>query len=136
MSDIWVSDYMTSEVVSCPADTTLAEVVEELRSNLFSCLVIVDGKFPTGLITERDLISVFADILDEENWEQMLIGNFMSTPPKTVQADLTLVEAVTTMKELGVRHAPVVDVRGELKGILTQTDIIRGFYEEALDSDS
>lgn len=135
MGDIWVSDCMTCEVVSCPADTTLAEVVEELRSNLFSCLVIVDGKFPIGLITERDLVSIFADILDEANWEQMRIENFMSTPPKTIQTDLTLVEAVSCMKELGIRHAPVVDVQGELKGILTQTDIIRGFYKEARNSE-
>lgn len=134
MGDIWVSDYMTSEVVSCPADTTLAEVVEELRSSLFSCLVIVDGEFPIGLITERDLVGVFADILGEEHWEQMRIANFMSTPPKTILSDLTLVEAVTIMKELGIRHVPVVDVRGELKGILTQTDIIRGFHDDALES--
>ena len=134
MGDIWVSDYMTSEVVSCPADTTLAEVVEELHSNLFSCLVIVDGEFPVGLITERDLVGVFADILGEENWEQKRIADFMSTPPQTILLDLTLVEAVTTMKELGIRHAPVVNVRGELKGILTQTDIIRGFHEDALES--
>ena len=132
MNDIWVSDYMTSEVISCPADTTLAEVVEELRSNLFSCLVIVDGKFPIGLITERDLVGVFAEILGKENWEQLRIEQFMSSPPKTIHADLTLVEAVTTMKDLGIRHAPVVDVRGELKGILTQTDIIRGFYDDAI----
>lgn len=135
MGDIWVSDFMSSEVNSCPGDTTLAEVVEELRSNLFSCLIIVEGNYPVGLITERDLVSVFADIVGEDRWEEMRVENFMSTPPKTIQSDLTMVEAVTTMKELGIRHAPVVNSAGELRGILTQTDIIQGFYEEALAAD-
>jgi CBS domain-containing protein len=134
MNDMWVSDYMSREVVTCPGDTILAEVVEELHSNLFSCLVVVDGDKPIGLINERHLVAVFADILGQANWGDMKVENFMNTPVKTIASDLTLVEAVTAMKEFQLRHVPVVDSQGKLAGILTQTDIIRGFYDAALEA--
>lgn len=129
MYDIWVKDLMTREVVSCPPDTSLAEVVEELNTNMFSCLVVVDGDQPVGMVTERGLVQILADLLGENDWETFPIENFMSTPVITIDTDDTLIEAVETMREKNVRHVPVINTEGGLEGILTQTDVIRGFYD-------
>jgi len=131
-SDLWVSDHMSTEVVTCSEDTTLAEVIEELRTYSFSCLVVTRGDRPVGIVTERGLLGVMADILGEQDWESLTIDHFMSTPPTTVGCDYTLLEAVTIMRQNKIRHAPVVNLQKELVGILTQKDIINGFYEQAV----
>ena len=128
MEELWVRDCMTREVITCSFDTLLEEVVTELRNRLFSCLVIVENKKPIGIITERDLVSIFSNLLDSQNWKSLIVANYMTKDPKTLYEDITLLEAVDQMRLDGIRHAPIVDSQGDLTGILTQTDVIKGFY--------
>lgn len=134
-SDIWVSDHMSTDVVTCPEDTTLAEVMEELREHAFSCLVITRDEKPVGIVTERGLLSALPHLLHEENWEALTVDQFMSINPIMVDADATLVEAVSVMMNNQIRHAPVVNLQNEMVGILTQTDIVRGFYTQAIEEE-
>ncbi len=133
MDDIWVSDYMTRSVTSCPLDTSIDEVVAELQNNLFSCLVVVENEVPVGTVSLREMVSLFADLLDEKGWHGLRVENFMRTPANTIESDLTIMEAVTLMQQSDVRQSPVVDTTGKLVGILTQSDIIRGFYDTWLE---
>jgi len=126
--DIWVAEIMSTKVVSCASDTTLEEVVEELRTNSFSCLVILENERPIGIITERGLMGILSDLLGEESWESLIVKRFMSAPV-TIDEDRTLIEAVDLMAMEKIRHAPITDVSGKLVGIITQSDIIRGFAE-------
>ena len=128
MEDIWVRDCMTREVVTCAFDTLLEEVVAELHSKLFSCLIIVENNKPIGIITERDLVAIFSNLLDHQNWKSLIVEDYMTHNPKALYEDLTLLEAVDQMRIDQVRHAPVVNSQGDLVGILTQTDVIKGFY--------
>lgn len=134
MQEIWVADIMTRDVTTCHPGTQLTEVVEHLHKRQFSCLVVVEEKKPVGIITERDMVTILADMLEDVSWDSLAIENFMSTAVVAVQEDATLFEAVDVIRSEGIRHAPVVDVKGELVGLLTQTDIING-YNQALSPD-
>jgi predicted transcriptional regulator len=129
MEEIWVRDCMTREVVTCSFDTLLEEVVTELHENSFSCLIISNNNKPIGIITERDLVSIFSNLLDEDDWKRFIVADYMRKNPKTVYEDLTLSEAVEQMRIDGMRSMPVVNSQGEIVGILTQTDVVRGFYD-------
>ncbi len=129
-NDVWVSDIMSTNVVSCSPDTSLEEVVEELRTNAFSCLVILENECPVGMITERGLVGILSGLLGEEGWKGLIVKRFMSTPVKTINEDRTLIEAVDLMEMEKIRHAPITDQSGKLVGILTQSDIIRGFARD------
>lgn len=132
MEDIWVRDCMTKDVVTCADDTVLEEIVAELHDNLFSCLVISDeNQKPIGIITERDLVGIFSNLLDEQDWKSLPVADYMIKNPKTLYEDLTLMEAVDQMRLDGLRCAPVINNQKELVGILTQTDIVRSFYRAA-----
>ena len=55
----------------------------------------------------------------------MLVKNRMTLNPVTVGPDTFFVEAMRIMGERGYRHLPVVDKKGTLIGVVTQTDIVR-----------
>lgn len=128
MQETWVADIMTSDVTTCHPGTQLTEVVTQLHKRLFSCLIAVENKKPVGIITERDMVTILADMLEDVSWDSLAVENFMSRSVITVPEDATLLEAVEIMRSEGIRHAPVVNIAGELVGILTQTDIINGYF--------
>ncbi|ARN74924.1 CBS domain-containing protein [Oceanicoccus sagamiensis] len=131
MHDIWVNDLMTREVTTCKAETLLTDVVKMLHSEKFSCLVVTKDEAPIGIITERDMVTILADMLADVSWDSLSVANFMSTNPITIQEDHTLFEAVDIIREEGIRHAPVINRDNKLIGLLTQTDIINGLYQAA-----
>ncbi len=120
---------MSTDMVTCSPDTLLSEVVEELRTNPFSCLVVVRGDVPVGIITESSLLGILVDLLAEEDWESYAVEHFMSVPIKTIESDLTLFEAVTAMKREAISHAPIVNMQGKLVGMLSQSDIADAYYQ-------
>ena len=132
IDDLWVRDFMTPEVVTCSFDTSLDEVVTELQTRLFSCLIIVDQKIPIGIITERDLVRIFSNLLDSDGWRQLIVIDYMTKNPQTIYEDLTLMEAVAQMTLDRIRQAPIVNNQQELVGLLTQSDVIRGFHSLGL----
>ncbi len=129
MHDLWVTDLMTRDVTTCQPNMLLTKVVQQLHSKQFSCLVIVNDNKPVGIITERDMVTILADMLEDVSWDSLSVENFMSTNLVTILEDSTMLEAVTVIHEEGIRHAPVVNRDNELMGLLTQTDIINGFYQ-------
>ena len=53
----------------------------------------------------------------------MLVSEIMTADVLTVRETGTLVQALTTMSENGIRHLPVVDDAGTLVGIVSDTDL-------------
>lgn len=134
MHGLWVADVMTREVNTCLPDTSLHDVVRDLHNKQFSCLVVVEGNMPVGIITERDMVTILADMLEDVSWDALPVESFMSAPPITANEDMTLLDAVEMLRSEGIRHAPVVNRAGELIGVLTQSDIINGIHEQILNS--
>ncbi len=132
MHDICVTELMTREVTTCKAETLLTDVVKMLHNQKFSCLVVVKDEAPVGIITERDMVTILADMLADVSWDSLSVANFMSVDPITIMEDHTLFEAVDIIREEGIRHAPVINRENKLIGLLTQTDIINGLYRAAI----
>ena len=130
MQDLWVNQLMTKAVSTCKRETPLHQVVDQLHQQSFSCLVITDdNQAPLGIITERDMVTILADLMSDVSWDGLAIENFMSTPPICVAQDATLLEAMELIRSKSIRHAPVVNMQGKLTGILTQSDIVEGLYQ-------
>jgi len=112
----------------------MREVVKLLHVKRFSSLVIVDGQKPIGIITERDMVSILADLFEDDTWADLPVEDFMTSPIISVGDDITLFEAVGISRAKSIRHIPVVDDEGHLVGLLTQSDIINGYYKSSLDN--
>ena len=61
----------------------------------------------------------------------MLVKDRMTPNPVTVTATTTFPEAFKVLRERRIRHLPVVDTKGRLKGIVTLTDMLRASPSQA-----
>lgn len=61
----------------------------------------------------------------------MLVGERMSKPVITVRPDTSMPEALDMMRKEHIRRLPVVNQRGELIGIVTETDLLKASPSEA-----
>ena len=57
----------------------------------------------------------------------MLVKTLMSQPVTTVQEDTMVGEALDILKTKNIRHLPVVDCNGKLKGLATEWDLLKIF---------
>jgi len=61
----------------------------------------------------------------------MLVGERMSTPVLTIEPDVPVQDALARMRKDKVRRYPVVDRRGKLIGIVTNSDLMNASPSEA-----
>jgi CBS domain-containing protein len=91
-------------------------------------LVVVDGGRPVGLLTDRDVaLRVLADRRDANSTR---VGDLAGDPPVTLTEDVSLPEASSRMRRLGLRRMPVVDADGNVVGMLTVDDLVRVLANE------
>ena len=126
MKEIYVFEVMTENVTTCTPDTALKDVVKILSSHRLSSLVITENDEPIGIITERDMVAILADMLNDVVWDNLSIDHFMTSPTYTIRSEVALHEAIEFTKNKDIRHLPVVNEKNKLIGLLTLTDMVNG----------
>ena len=124
MDDIRIKSFMTTKVESASASTPLSEIILLLKQSYYSCLVIVADEIPVGLVTERDIVRIAADLADGRVDLADPVGRFMSQPVITINANATLEDALVIAKAKNIRHLPVDNADRKLVGLVTQSDLI------------
>lgn len=127
-----VEQIMTTNVTTVPLHLHLGEALSRMASAGISCVVVVDGTLPVGILTERDAVRLIAEGVDPDT---VSIEPFISKPVLTLPIGTTVYQAALFMKEAKIRHIVTVDDSGSIRGIVTQTDIVKGLegkYIEAL----
>jgi diguanylate cyclase (GGDEF)-like protein/PAS domain S-box-containing protein len=127
-----VEQIMTTNVMTVPLQMPLGEALTRMATVGISCVVVLDGSRPVGILTERDAVRLVAEGTAPDS---LSIAALMSKPVLTLPVGTTLHTAALTMKRERIRHIVVVDDDGSLRGIITQTDIVKGLegkYIEAL----
>lgn len=117
-----LADCMKREVRTCASSTTVADAVKEMSENDVGSLVIVDGKEPVGIFTERDLLKRV--VAQDKDPRTVKIGDVMTKNVFTVQATEYIGNVYHSLTHRGIRHAPVVD-QGVLVGIVSVRDLAR-----------
>lgn len=121
-----VGDIMSRNVVTVSADDTFADAAKVLREHRISSVVVKADGGISGIVTERDFVSLIADGLDPAATR---IGDRMTRDVATVESRTDIAEAAKLMAERRIRHLPVVD-RGELVGIISIRDLTSWAVEE------
>ncbi|MGC0327999.1 CBS domain-containing protein [Streptomyces sp. SAI-170] len=145
-----VGSVMTMDVVRAVYGTPFKEVTRVLADHRISGLPVVDEDDRViGVISETDLMAHQAESPDTHGPDSRFrlrlaaltpavrkratkatartAGELMSTPPVTVQADDTIVEAARTMAQRHVERLPVLDEEHRLVGIVTRRDLLQVF---------
>ena len=121
-----VGTHYTRDVAVGLRHEALSKAARRMRDRHVGDLVIVDNledRTPVGMLTDRDIVvGPVAQAADHFN--ELTIGDVMTTPAITVREADSLDAALTTMQRHGVRRMPVVDQRGALCGLLAVDDVI------------
>lgn len=119
-----VSGVMKKTVKRVTRKTSMQKVVETMAKNKISCVVVTEYKKPIGVITERDILKKV--VLKKLDVEQTKAEDIMTKKLVTVTPENYLVPAGRLMKNKKVRRFPVVNDKGHLVGVITETDILAG----------
>jgi FOG: CBS domain len=116
-----VSDIMVKDVVTAKKDDKIRDVAIRMYEKKIGSVVIVDDEEkPIGIVTERDLVYVVARALTPDTPAWMV----MTEKPVVINENALVTEAMEKMRELNIRHLPVVDASGRLVGMVSFRDII------------
>jgi CBS domain-containing protein len=130
--DMSIGEFCNREVIVVAQDCTVLEASRLMRQHHVGALVIVvstDGvNKPAGVITDRDLVvEIMAAGLAPE---EVQVGEVVTEALYSVVESEGIFETMHLMHEHGIRRLPVVDIRGELQGIVTLDDLVSLLAEE------
>jgi IMP dehydrogenase len=113
-------------IVLGPQDT-VSDAMALLPKRSHRAAVVVDKGKPVGILTEGDCEGV-------DRFTQ--VGQIMTSTMVTVSDSMDARTAFDVLSSGRHRLAPVIDERGELKGLITQTGALRStIYDPCLDKD-
>jgi CBS domain-containing protein len=116
-----VGELLGGEVLIVRPDTSVRDAVVQMtkRHVSYALIRLPDGQI--GIFTDRDLRTrVVAAGLAVD----VPISAVMSAPARRVTADLTAETVLMEMLECGLRHMPVLSLRGEVLGVLEDADLL------------
>jgi CBS domain-containing protein len=114
---VTVGDQMSRELVTTGRGTTLRDATRRMCDRRVGSILVMDGERIAGILTERDVLRVFAD-----GQFDATVDEVMTPHPETIEADDSLAHARVVMLHGGFRHLPVLEA-GRLVGILSMRDI-------------
>lgn len=116
-----VDSIMTKDIVTVGADAPLTHAIKTMvEKNIGSVLVTEEGSM-VGIVTERDILG---KLVQESPYTTLKVEDVMSSPLVTIDGDAAIGEAADLMAERNIRRLPVTG-KGEIRGIITERDIIR-----------
>lgn len=123
ISDIlrWKANNSTAEVITITPSDSVSALVAALSEHNIGALVVVDGSQVAGVVSERDVVRLTAElgaeVLDER------VDRIMSSPVLSCTSADSIDSIAETMTERRIRHMPVID-DGQLAGIVSIGDVV------------
>ena len=127
-----VGEYCNRETIVVSREDSIREIVMLMRTRHVGDVIVVDKKgeqlIPVGILTDRDIvIEIIAKDVDVDS---VTAGDVMSYELVITTEKTKLLDAVTLMRNKGVRRMPVVDEQGGLVGIITVDDVLELIAEQ------
>ncbi len=127
-----VKNWMSTPVITVDEKDSMYEATERMKKNGIRMLPVLKKGKLTGVITDRDLKKASAsDATTLEIHEllyllnQIKVKSIMSSKPITVFENFTVEETAEILLQNKISGVPVLDRKGTLVGVITQTDIFK-----------
>jgi len=125
-----VAELMVTELETVRADQSVADAIGLLADSHVSALPVLDGERRfVGVLSTSDVLQAEAECGSpgerERLFENGIVRDLMTSQPKTVGPDDDVREVAQQMLYLDV-HRLFVVFDGELVGVISQSDIVRG----------
>jgi acetoin utilization protein AcuB len=135
-SEMLVGERMTRDPIVIGDDTPIDKAIKIMRDNKVRRLPILNDKGAlVGIVSERDLLFASSSPVTSLSiyelhylLSRITVADVMTTEVITVTEDTPLQEAARIMVDSRVGGLPV-ERKGELVGIITETDLFKIFLE-------
>lgn len=109
--------------VTVTPSTSVQGAIDAMTESSASAVVVTRDEFPAGIFTARDLVRrVMASRFP---LQIVSITEVMTSAPKVATADMRPGEALSIMLHNHIRHLPVVDEDGRVRGMLSTRHLLR-----------
>jgi len=118
-----VNDFMTKQVTTADEKTQVNEIAKTMGEQRIGSVIVTKKSKPTGIFTERDLLTAFlakGKSLNEE------VGNHASSPLTTAPEGTSVHKAAAIMAMKHVRRLPITR-EDRLVGIITARDLVEAY---------
>jgi CBS domain-containing protein/anti-sigma regulatory factor (Ser/Thr protein kinase) len=122
--ELSIEQVMNREVLTLRPDQSLQDAKELFRVNRISGAPVVKDGALVGIVSIEDIIVAL-----ERNQIHLPVADRMTSRVVTVRPDESVVRAVNKFSQLKLGRMPVVDSSGQLVGIITRSDIVRGLLK-------
>jgi CBS domain-containing protein len=112
-------DLMNTSVVTAPPEATVSEAAAGMVQARVGSVIVMQGSFLAGILTERDVVRAAAS---GEDLSVSLVSAWMSRDPQSASPDASAEEAAQIMLLNGFRHLPVMDGRA-VCGVVSIRDL-------------
>jgi CBS domain protein len=131
-----VSQIMTKDVVKLTTKNTLFDAEKLFKEHNIRHLPVVSGNQLIGILSYSDLLRIsFSELSDNEEkvdttvYNAYTIEQVMAKNPVGVSPDQTVRDVTEILAKQSFHSLPVVE-KGELKGVITTTDLLKYFLEQ------
>lgn len=110
------------QVYTVAKGISVAEAVREMNEKGIGALLVMDGRKPVGIFTERDVLRRVVDADKDPAFvhvSQVMTRNLVTIAPET-----RIEEAMAIMTERRLRHLPVLE-DAEVAGMVSSGDLMR-----------
>lgn len=126
----YTAKLLVSDVVTAKKGDTVLDATQKMKRGKTGCCVVLDGKKPIGIFTERDLLNrVVADGKDPST---TTLSKVMTANPVTVDSAESLDRVFLALADRRFRNIPITE-KGELVGLVSLSDlaaVLREVYRE------
>jgi len=123
-----VADLMTRDLVSCPANTSLASVASTLAHRKVHAVFVLDQEGrPTGVVSDFDLLAGEWLGTDPESlraMQQVTAAELMTAPVEAIPERASAAEAALRMRELRIGRLLVTNESGVAVGVISVSDLV------------
>ncbi len=112
----------TKPVVTASRDMTVAEAARLMRAKNVGTVVVVNGRKPIGLLTDRDIaVGVVGQGKDPTT---TLMGHVMRKSLTVIRDTAGILDVAKLLGKTGLRRLPVVNKAGAMVGIIALDDVM------------
>lgn len=122
MTGLTVGEVCTTNYTVVPRRRRVVEVARTIASRWLSCVIVVEGGHPVGIVTKHSLVR---DVLAPGyTGMELTVGDVMRSPIVSVDAGADLEEAARLMSTTRIRYLAVTK-DGALVGLLSHYHVAR-----------
>ncbi len=129
-----IKDWMATTILTVDANTSVMRATRTMKENNIRSLPVLSHGKLVGMITDRDLKDASPSSKTDMDLHEMYyllsemkVKDLISGNPILLKQDDTLEKAALVMLRAKISGLLIVDDAGNLVGLLSESDVLRGF---------